>query len=160
MTTVIRSMLAAGLLLTFATGSALAATLEELIAAAETTFGGEAFDSELSGGRAEIDLLVGNQIVDALYDADTGALIASDTSGGPRRVQQVRAALATANLSLLDAVAAAQGAVGPGEVLEADLVVSRRVAGRIFIIDIRTGGGVLDVFVNSANGNIVRVIPD
>jgi hypothetical protein len=50
--------------------------------------------------------------------------------------------------------------VGPGEVVEADLLVSRRIGGRAFVIDIRTDDGVFDVIVSSTTGNIIRVIRD
>lgn len=157
--TILSSVFAMGLLCV-AAGPALAASLPSIIEDAEQTFGGEAFDAETYLRRSEVDVLSGNEIIEAVYDAETGELIFSEVYGSRRLVERVAAALDQAVLSLLDAIEVAEDAVGPGEILEAALSISRRRSGKIFVVDIRTDGGVFDVFVDSATGEIVRVIRD
>lgn len=140
--------------------SAAADSLESLIESAEATFSGEAYAAGSIGGFAEVQLLSGNQLVEALYDAETGQLLDTESFGSGRFAQRVAAALDVAVISLVDAITAAKDAVGPGDVLEADLLISRRNTGRRFIVDIRTDDGVFDVIVDSSTGRILRIIRD
>lgn len=153
-------LLATSLLLGVGPGTALASSLQSTIETAEQAFGGEAFSAEAIGRFADIEMLSGNQLISALYDAETGQLIDSEVYGSPRRLQKVSAALDRAVLSLVEAIEAAEGAVGPGEVLEAALLLGRRNGGRQFIVDIRTDEGIFDVIVNSITGQVVRIIRD
>lgn len=150
----------AGLLLVLGSGATLAQSLEAIIDNAETTFGGEAFEAGRVGSFAEVQVLSGGQLIEAVYDFDTGQLLDSDNFGSPRLVQRIAAALDTAVLSLDEAIAAAEAAVASDDVLEALLLVSRRGAGRRFLIDIRTNDGVFDVIVDSQTGAILRIIRD
>jgi hypothetical protein len=151
---------AAAALLVLCASSASAQSLEALIAAAEATFGGEAYEAGRVGAFGEVQLLSGDQLIETLYDFDSGQLLDSEAFGSPRLVQRVAAGLETAVLSLSEAIDAAEAAV-PGEVLEAALLVGRRQSGRVFIVDIRsTDGGIFDVFVESATGRVIRIIRD
>ena len=157
---VLRSVLAASLLLVLSAGAAFADSLTEIIASAESNFAGVAYEAGSVGAFAEVQLLSGDSLIEAIYDAESGALLDSDTFGSPRLVQRVATAVDTAVISLADAIAAAEDAVGPGEVLEALLLVSRRNSGRRYLVDIRTDAGIFDVIVDSQNGNIIRIIRD
>ena len=157
---VFASFVATGLLAVLSSGTAFAQSLESFIDTAESTFGGEAFIAEKFGRFAEIQLVSGNQLVEALYDTNTGQLIESDIIPSSRLVQRFANALDIAVITLSDAIDAAEAAVGGGDVLEAALLVGRRNSGRRFLVDIRTDSGVFDVLVDSANGNIIRVIRD
>jgi len=148
------------LLFLIGSGAALAQSLESFIEAAEATFGGEAYEAGRVGSFAEVTLLSGNQLIEALYNANSGQLLDSEAFGSSRLVQRIAAALDTAVLTLPEAIEAAEDAVGPGEVLEAALLVSRRNSGRLFLVDIRTDDGIFDVIVDSATGRIIRVIRD
>ncbi|WP_139559506.1 PepSY domain-containing protein [Methylotetracoccus oryzae] len=154
------SIVATVLLLVLGSGAAMAQPLQDFIATAESAFGGRAFVAERYNRYVEVQLLSGNQLIEAEYDRITGQLVDSDAFGSPRRVQRVTARLNRATLSLGDAIDAAQRAVGSGEVLEAELRVSGRNRGRRFIVEIRTNAGVYDVIVASATGRIIRVLRD
>jgi hypothetical protein len=155
-----RSIVATVLLLVLGSGAAMAQSLQDFIATAESAFGGRAFVAERYNRYVEVQLLSGNQLIEAEYDPRTGRLIDSDVFGRPRRVQRVAASLERATLPLGDAIDAAQRAVGPGEVLEAELRLSGRNRGGRYSIEIRTREGIFDVVVASATGRIVRVIRD
>jgi uncharacterized membrane protein YkoI len=159
-TTRIASLLAGIALSVFAAVSASADSLESLIESAEATFGGEAYAAGSIGGFAEVQLLSGDRLIEALYNAETGQLVDSETFGSGRIVQRVATALDVAVLSLVDAITAAQDAAGPGDVLEADLLISRRNSGRRFLVDLRTDDGIFDVIVDSQTGRIIRIIRD
>lgn len=155
-----RSVVATALLLVLGSGAAVAQSLQDFIATAESAFGGRAFWAERYSRYVEVQLLSGNQLIEAEYDPLTGRLIDSDVFGGPRRVQRVAASLNRATLPLGDAIDAAQRAVGSGEVLEAELRLSGTNRGRHYIVEIRTSDGIFDVVVASATGRIVRVFRD
>jgi len=155
-----RSIVPTVLLLVLGSGAAMAQSLQDFIATAESTFGGRAFVAERYNRYVEVQVLSGNQLIEAEYDRNTGRLIDSDAFGRPRRVQRVAANLARATVPLGDAIDAAQRAVGSGEVLEAELRLSGMNRGRRYIIEIRTRDGLFDVVVNSATGRVVRVIRD
>lgn len=157
---ILQSVLATSLLLVASFGTALASSLDPAIEAAEQTFNGEAFSASAVGRFVDVEVLSGNQVVEALYDAETVQLAASEIYGSPRRVQRVQAAVDQAVLSLVDAIAAAEAAVGPGDVLEAELLLSRRNPGSRYLVDIRTADGIFDVVVDSATGQIIRIVRD
>jgi hypothetical protein len=153
-------VIAASLLLVMGSGAALAQSLVSMIDAAETAFGGEAYAVESLRNIVEVKLLSGNQLIEIRYHADSGALLDSEVYGRPRVVQRVATSLNAAVLTLPEAIGIAEGAVGRGEVLEAELQVSRRISGRRFLIDIATDDGIFDVLVDSRTGRILRVIRD
>lgn len=148
------------LLLAFA-GQAAASTLQSTIAAAEQAFGGEAFSAGKLGAFSEVEVLSNNQLIETLYSNASGELVDSEAYGSPRRVDRVQTSLDSAQISLSDAITIAEDAVGPGEVLDAELQVSRNSTrnGR-FLIDIRTDAGVLDVIVDAVTGRVLRIIRD
>lgn len=157
---IFRPIIATVLLLVLGTGAATAQSLQEFIATAESSFGGRVYAAERYNSFVEVQLLSGNQLIEAEYDRLSGRLVDSDVFGSPRRVQRVGASLVRATLPLADAIDAAQRAVGPGEVLEAELQLSGRNGGERYIIEVRTAGGIFDVVVASTTGQIVRVIRD
>lgn len=155
-----RSIIATVLLLFLGIGAAMAQSVQDFVATAESAFGGRAYAVERYNRYIEVQLLSGNQLIEAEYEPRTGRLIDSDVIGGPRAVERVAASLNLARLSLGDAIDAAQRAVGPSEVLEAALRLSGTNRGRRFIIEIRTREGIFDVIVASRTGRIIRVIRD
>ena len=155
-----RSIIATVLLLSLGIGAAMAQSVQDFVATAESAFGGRAYAVERYNLYIEGQLLSGNQLIEAEYEPRTGRLIDSEVIGGPRAVQRVAASLNLATLSIGDAIDAAQRAVGPGEVLEAALRLSGTNRGRQFIIEIRTSEGIFDVIVASRTGRIIRVIRD
>ncbi len=160
MTRGITNALLVGSLMVLGAATASAQSLDSFIDAAEATFGGEAYEAGRIGNFAEVQLLSGNQLVEVLYNAQTGQLLDSESFGSPRLVGRVATALDTAVIPLSEAIAAAEQAVGPGEVLEAVLLITRRSSGRAYLVDIRTDSGIFDVIVSSANGQIIRVLRD
>jgi hypothetical protein len=74
-------------------GSATAQSLEALIAAAEATFGRKAYEAGRVGAFGEVQLQSDNQLIEALYDFETGRLLDSEAFGSPRLVQRVVAGL-------------------------------------------------------------------
>jgi uncharacterized membrane protein YkoI len=152
--------LMAGLVMILASAPAAAASLESIIEEAELTFAATVYDADLYRGFAEVELLSNDGLIEAVFDRETGQLIESELYGTPRRTQRVARAVERAELSILDAIAAATAAVGPGDVLEADLIVSGRRSGRVFMVDVRTAEGDFDVAVSARNGRILRVISD
>lgn len=158
---VLRTVITSTLLFALSAGAASADdSLQDFIAAAEATFGGEAYEAGRIGSFAEVQVLSNGELIEALYDGETGALLDSDAFGSPRFVQRIATALDTAAITLPEAITAAENAVGGGEVLEALLQVGRRNSGRRFIVDIRTESGIFDVIVDSATGNVIRIIRD
>ncbi len=154
------SIIATGLLFALSSGVAMAQSLGSFIEAAEATFGGEAYEAGRIGNFAEVQLVSGDQLIETLYNAETGQLIDSEAFGSSRLVARVANALDRAVLTLEEAIEAAEAAVGGGDVLEAALLVGRRNSGRAFLVDIRTDSGIFDVIVDSATGNIIRIIRD
>ncbi len=130
----------AALLLAGFSAPALASPFNKAIAAAERQFGGEAFEAELyrEDGRTyvEVEVLSGNQIVEALFLA-RGA-------------------------QLIEAVRIARGALGATRILEAELRITGNAQrnGKRFVVDVRNGDGEFDVVINSQNGRVLRVIED
>jgi uncharacterized membrane protein YkoI len=142
-------------------------TFSEAIAAAESQFGGEAFEAERyrEDGRSffEIEVLSGGEIYEAVFDARTGSLIEWERYNQPRRASRVADALQRARLSLTQATRRALRAKGPGaRVVEAEILLSsdRQRNGRRYEVDVRTGDGVFEVVVNARNGRIVRISRD
>lgn len=159
----IRRHLAASLLLVFlflGSAAASAQSLRSIVEDAEFTFGGVAYDAYLEDGTVEVELLSGRQIVEVLFDLRTGRLLETDEYENRRRVQRVRQAIARSRISLLDAIDAAEAAVGRGKVLEAELTVRGRARGRRYVIDIETRDGTFDIIVNARSGRIIRVLED
>ena len=158
--------LCATLLLAGFSGPALASPLQNAIAAAEQQFGGEAFEAERyrEGGRTyiEVEVLSGNQIVEAEFRGNGNRLIDAETYGNPRRIARLGAALDRAELSLAEAVQIAEDAIGPGRVEEAKLRITRKPQrnGTRFIVEVRTEDGLFDVVINSRNGRVIRIRPD
>ncbi len=142
-------------------------TFIEAITAAESQFGGEAFDAEryTQGGRDyfEIDVLSSREIYEAEFDAQTGRLIDWDSYNRPRRARYIAAALKRARLPLMEAIFTALEAKGPGATaIDADILLSRdrRRNGRRYEVDVRTDDGVFEVVINALNGRIVRISRD
>lgn len=160
------AVLAAGLLSMVSAGAALASPLNQAIAVAEQQFGGQAFDAEFfrenGQRRAEVELLSGSEIVEVLFDADTGAILDVDTYGNQRRIDRAAAALSLAKISLLDATGIARKAVGRGQILEAELRVTANpnANGKRYIVDVRNKQGEFEVIINSRTGKVIRVIRD
>jgi uncharacterized membrane protein YkoI len=154
------SAVAAAALITFGASSANAQSLEAVIEAAQAQIGGEVYDASRIGRFAEVELLSGNRLIDAIFDFDSGQLIDSEVYGSARLASRVERALDRADLTLIEAIDAAEEAVGPGEVLEAELRVAGRQGGRQFIVDIRTSEGIFDVIVDASSGRIIRIIRD
>lgn len=157
---------AAALLLAGAATPVLASPLKDAIVAAERQFGGQAFEAERyrEDGRAyvEVEVLVGNRIVEAEYRVGNGQLQDAETYGTPRRVARIAAALDRSRLSLAEAAQIAEDAAGPGNVREAKLRITRQAdrTGKRFIVEVRNDEGVFDVVVNSRNGRVIRIRPD
>ena len=158
--------LMAGLVLLLGTGSALATPLTRAAVAAEQQFGGQVFAAELyreDGKRlVEVELLSGGQIVEVVLNADSGRFLESDTYGSQRRVGRAMAALDVAQISLSQAIRAARGAVGRGQILEAELLVAgnQNTNGKRYIVDIRNQQGEFEVIVNSRDGRVMRIVRD
>lgn len=144
----------------FAAAPAAAQSLTSVIAAAQAQLGGEVYDASRVGNLAEVELLSNGRLIDAILVLETGELIASESFGTGRRAAQVGTALNRAALTLPEAIDAALEAVGPGDVLEAELRVTGQQSGRQFIVDVRTGSGLFDVIVDAANGRIIRIVRD
>jgi len=146
--------------------STLASPIKDAIAEAEWRFGGEAFEAELyrDEGRTlvEVELLVGKRIVEAEYDVRRGRITDSEAYRSKRRVARVAGALERSRLTLYEVVQIADEAAGPGDVLEAELRLSRQAKrnGRRYEIELRNEEGLFDVIVNSRNGRVIRIRPD
>ena len=151
---------AASVTMLLGTGNAAAQSLTAVISAAQAQLGGEVYDASRVGSFAEVELLSNGRLVDAILDFETGELIASEVYGSGRRAAQIGTALDRAVLTLPEAIDAGLEAVGPGEVLEAELRVAGRQSGRQFVVDIRTASGVFDVIIDAADGRIIRIIRD
>ena len=145
---------------------ALATPLIDAITAAEQQFGGEAFEAERyredGRTRIEVEVLSGNQIVEVLFNGRATRVLDVDTSNNRRKVARVSAALERADLSLAEATEIAEDAIGPGQVREAELRVSRDAErnGKRFVIEVRNDDGLFDAVVNSRNGRVIRIRPD
>ena len=149
-----------------ASGVAVASPLADAVALAEQQFAGEAFEAELyrEDGRriVEVEVLSGNLIVEAVYNANTGALIDSDTYGSQRRVNRIRRALNRAEISLIDAIEIAAARLRPGRATEAELDIRRnpRRNGRRFEVEYISQGEEFDVYINSRSGRVVKIEED
>ena len=156
----------APLLLLGAASPALASPLKNAIIKAEQQFGGEAFLAERyrEDGRTyiEVELLVGNRIVEAEYSVRSGQFNDAETYGTQRRVARIRAALNRAQLSLADAAQIAEDAVGPGTVQEAKLQIARKAKrnGTRFVVEVDTREDDFDVIMASRTGRVLRIRPD
>lgn len=155
------------LTLTLVGSAASASPLKTVIASAEQQLGGQAIAAELfrEGNQdlVEVELLRGNQIVEAVFDADTAALVESEVLTRRFRVLLASRAVNVARLTLAEAIDAAEAAVGGGEAVDAELVLRARkprMNGRRYNVDVVTDDDDLDVLLNSRNGNTVRIIPD
>ena len=160
-------VLATGLLASGIAGAATPLTFVGAIAAAESQFGGEAFEAERyrenGRPRIEVEVLSGGEIYEAVFDVRTGRLVDWERYVQPRRASQVAAALQRARLSLIQATRRALQAKGPGAgVVEADLLLSpnAQTNGRRYEVDVRTRDGVFEVIVDALNGRIVRISRD
>jgi uncharacterized membrane protein YkoI len=161
------AILATGL---FASGLAHASgpmTFLGAITAAESQFGGEAFEAERyrEDGRSyyEVEVLSGGEIFEAVFDARSGRLIEWERYDQPRRAQRVDAALQRARLSLLQASRRALRAKGPGaSVVEAEIRLSsnRQRNGTRFEVDVRNRDGVFEIIINALNGRVMRISRD
>lgn len=158
--------LAVGLAFMVSAGAAVASPLNQAIAAAEQQFGGQAFEAEFfreaGQRRAEVELLSNGQIVEVLFDADTGAIVEVDTYSNQRRIDRAAAALGRAEISLLDAARIARNTVGRGQILEAELRVTanQNANGKRYIVDVRNKQGDFEVIINSRTGSVIRIIRD
>ena len=148
---------------------AAATPISNAIATAEQQFGGEAYTAERyrENGRTfyEVEVLVGNQIVEAVLSGNGRRVIETDTYGSKRRVARAEAALERAGLSLQDAVAIAENTLGPEGIRgirEAEIRLSGDPDrnGSRFIVELRNADGLFDVVVNSRNGRVIRIRPD
>ena len=159
-------VLATGVLFITNSVTAMASSLQTVISDAEQLFGGQAFVAEAyrEGGKriVEVEVLSGNQIVEAVFDARSGVLIESEVYGNPRRIDRVSQALDNTKISLKRAAKKAEKAIGPGEVLEAELKVKRQKLknGKRYVVEFRNEDGVFEVIVNSRNGKVVRIRRD
>lgn len=160
------SSAAVALLLTGIATPAFASPIKNAIATAESQFGGQAFVAERyrAGGRGyvEVEVLSGNRIVEAEYDVRSGQIMDAETYGNKRRVARIAAALERSRLSLADAAQIAEDAIGPGNVREAKLRISRQAErnGKRFVVELRNNEGEFGVVVNSRNGRVLRIRPD
>lgn len=145
---------------------AMASSLQDAVAAAELHLGGEAFEAERyweDGSKfIDVELLSGNQIVEAVFLAEGSQLIDVEIYSNKRRVNRATRALKRADISLSEAIRIAEDAVGAGEVREAELQIRRQAkrSGKRFLVEVRDDRKWLDVLVNSRNGKVLRVRKD
>lgn len=141
-------------------GHASAQSLTAAISAAQAQLGGEVYDASRVGQLVEVELLSNGQLVDAILSFETGQIVTTEILGSGRRAAQVGAALDRAALTLPEAIDLGLQAVGPGDVVEAELRVAGNQSGRQFVVDIRTASGAFDVVIDAANGRVVRIVRD
>lgn len=141
-------------------GHASAQSLSAVISAAQAQFGGEAYDATRVGSLAQIELLSNGRLVEAILEFETGQIVSSEFYGSGRRATQVGTALNRAVLTLPEAIQAGLQAVGPGDVVDAELRVTGNQSGRQFVVDIRTASGLFDVTIDAADGRIIRIVRD
>lgn len=157
------ALLSTGLL---ASGVASAMTLADAVRAAESQFGGEAFEAEIYRENRrdyiEVEVLSGGEIYEVEFDAADGRLIDWERYNQPRLARQVAAALQRARTTLVGAIEAAQRAKGPGQVFDAEILLSRNASrnGGRYEVYIRTSDGVFEVIINAQNGRVIRVDRD
>ncbi len=158
--------LCATLLLTLFSAPAMASSLRDAIKAAERDFGGEAFEAELyredGDWYVDVELLSGNQIIEAEFLAEGSQLMDIDVYNNERKVNRAKRALKRAKISLSKAIRVAEKEVGSGQVREAELQIRRQAdrSGRRFIVEMRDDGSWYDVVVNARSGKVVRVKRD
>lgn len=156
----------AALLLLGAASPALASPIKNAIIKAERQFGGEAFEAERyrEDGQTyiEVELLVGNRILEVEYSVRSGQFYDAEFYGTQRRVARIRAAVQRAQLSLADAAQIAEDAVGPGTVHEVELRIARKVKrnGTRFVAEVYTRDDEYDVIMASRTGRVLRIRPD
>jgi uncharacterized membrane protein YkoI len=134
-----------------------AASLQEIITVAEQQFDGVAFTAErYTRARKrfyDVELLRGRQIIEAVFDANTGNLLESEIYSSPRRSVRVSVALNRANISLLQAIDIAEKRVSNSRAIEAEI----RLSHAQYLIEVRAGTQLYEVVINSMSGRVIRV---